>query len=108
MFYWKINQKAITEKYCENKARPELECNGQCHLKKQLKAFSQEDQKQGKSDSTIPIKKDVKLEKVEYTTSNFDFHLTTNNFIIHHKPYDNYCHSYKFNLKKPIFQPPIV
>jgi len=31
------NQAAITEAFCENKAQPELKCNGQCHLAKQLK-----------------------------------------------------------------------
>jgi hypothetical protein len=34
---WKINQTEITEKYCENKANPMLNCNGQCYLSKQLK-----------------------------------------------------------------------
>lgn len=26
------NQKAITEKYCINKAKPKLHCNGKCYL----------------------------------------------------------------------------
>ena len=34
---WKLNQNEITEKYCENKAEPMLNCNGKCHLSKQLK-----------------------------------------------------------------------
>jgi hypothetical protein len=36
VFVFIANQKQITEQYCENKKRPELHCNGQCHLKKQL------------------------------------------------------------------------
>ncbi|MBK9192234.1 MAG: hypothetical protein IPM77_12380 [Crocinitomicaceae bacterium] len=31
-----LNQKEITEKYCENKAQPEKKCHGKCHLNKQL------------------------------------------------------------------------
>lgn len=37
--YWihyQINQEEITEEFCENKEKPELECNGKCHLSKQL------------------------------------------------------------------------
>lgn len=34
---WKIYQKEITEKYCINKSRPEMQCNGQCYLAKQMK-----------------------------------------------------------------------
>jgi hypothetical protein len=33
---WKINQDIITAKYCENKDKPMLNCNGQCYLSKQL------------------------------------------------------------------------
>lgn len=41
---WKVNQDAITEKYCVNKDVPMLECNGQCYLAKQLKALKMEEQ----------------------------------------------------------------
>ena len=34
--YFKLNLDAIIEKYCINKGRPELQCNGQCHLMKTL------------------------------------------------------------------------
>lgn len=37
MVNWKINQAELTEKYCENKAKPMLHCNGKCYLAKQLK-----------------------------------------------------------------------
>jgi len=42
-----LNVKSITVKYCVNKAKPKLKCNGKCHLKKQL---IQHD-KQSQSDS---------------------------------------------------------
>lgn len=34
---FKMNQKEITAKYCVNKDRPQLRCNGNCYLAKQLK-----------------------------------------------------------------------
>lgn len=33
---WKINQDEITEKYCVNKDKPMMNCNGKCYLSKQL------------------------------------------------------------------------
>lgn len=33
-----LNRAEIIEKHCVNKDKPELECAGQCHLKKQLEA----------------------------------------------------------------------
>lgn len=34
---YEINKKAIAEEHCENKDKPQLECNGHCYLSKQLK-----------------------------------------------------------------------
>jgi len=34
---WKLYQKEITELYCINKNKPEMQCNGQCHLAKQMR-----------------------------------------------------------------------
>ena len=33
---YSINKAEIIEKYCENKDKPVLKCEGKCHLKKQL------------------------------------------------------------------------
>lgn len=40
--HFKLDQKNIEQEFCINKAMPELQCHGKCHLKKEL----------GKSDST--------------------------------------------------------
>ncbi|WP_179348689.1 hypothetical protein [Winogradskyella pacifica] len=34
--HFKLNQKAIIEQFCINKSKPELQCNGTCHLTKEL------------------------------------------------------------------------
>ena len=33
---YELNKASITEEFCENKSQPELQCNGKCHLMKQL------------------------------------------------------------------------
>lgn len=43
-----INQEAIIEAHCINKDQPDLNCKGQCHLKKQLEA-STPDQEETKT-----------------------------------------------------------
>lgn len=40
--YYELNIEYITEKFCENKAKPELKCNGKCHLAKELQSLSQD------------------------------------------------------------------
>jgi len=34
--WYELNTKSITQKYCVNKSKPQLHCNGKCHLRKQL------------------------------------------------------------------------
>ncbi len=40
---YEINKAAITQIFCVNKNKPKMNCNGKCHLKKQLE---KEDKKQ--------------------------------------------------------------
>ena len=35
--HFKLNQDAIEKEFCVNKAKPELQCHGKCHLKKELR-----------------------------------------------------------------------
>ena len=34
---FRLNQPALAARYCVNKARPQLRCNGRCHLARQLR-----------------------------------------------------------------------
>lgn len=45
-----LNKEEITNKFCENKSKPKLKCNGKCHLKKQLK---EQEKHEDQSKSTI-------------------------------------------------------
>ena len=33
---FKLNQDVIAKAYCKNKDKPEMECNGQCHLAEKI------------------------------------------------------------------------
>jgi hypothetical protein len=55
-----LNQAEITRKFCENKAKPKLQCNGKCHLAKQLA-------KQEKEEKSTSETSKFKLEVVELT-----------------------------------------
>lgn len=37
-----INKEYIAENLCENKEKPELQCNGKCHLKKEVQKAAEE------------------------------------------------------------------
>lgn len=41
MGYYSFNVKEITTKYCVNKNRPQLKCNGKCHIAKQFRLAEQ-------------------------------------------------------------------
>lgn len=49
-----LNKAEIIEKFCENKDKPVLACEGQCHLKKQIEKKSKE-QDQNEESSRIEI-----------------------------------------------------
>lgn len=34
--HFKLNQASIEKEFCVNKAKPEMQCHGKCHLKKEL------------------------------------------------------------------------
>jgi len=40
---YSFNKTEIIEKFCENKDKPALQCEGKCHLKKQLTKKAEED-----------------------------------------------------------------
>jgi hypothetical protein len=55
---YQINKEIIAKTYCVNKAKPNLHCNGKCHLAKQLK---KQDKSQNQSNSTIKSKVELQL-----------------------------------------------
>jgi len=58
-FYF--NQEAITAKFCVNKSRPKMQCNGKCFLAKQIK-------EQEQRDATNAVLELSKIEVVSFTS----------------------------------------
>lgn len=87
-FEYTFKNKAFIEKYCENKNKPELKCNGKCHLAKIAKETQKENsEKQSFFDIEITffqnIEKDfiffnpyLSLKKIYWNYLNF-YSLTT-------------------------------
>ncbi|WP_374756606.1 hypothetical protein [Dyadobacter bucti] len=54
--YYQINKAYITRVLCENRNRPQLNCNGQCYLAKKLKEQQEkQDQQTGELVQNIPV-----------------------------------------------------
>lgn len=53
---YEVNTAYIIENFCENTDKPELECNGKCHLKKQIEADTeQKSETPSAPTETIPL-----------------------------------------------------
>ncbi|MCF8244646.1 MAG: hypothetical protein K9J37_09520 [Saprospiraceae bacterium] len=55
---FKLNQAEIERLYCVNKAKPEIQCHGKCHLQKQLSANNDH---QGQPTPTSQLEDAVKI-----------------------------------------------
>ncbi|MBP7478051.1 MAG: hypothetical protein KA797_05965, partial [Chitinophagales bacterium] len=100
--HWKINQTEIIQNYCENKDKPEMACNGKCHLSKEILKLD-------------PPKSEDQSNALHLSCFNFQF----SPFILSDKPnvfknfgpisfhyYSLYSLSYETNYLSSIFHPP--
>ena len=55
-----VNYDYIVKELCENKEKPELKCNGKCHLMKEL-AKTAEDNKNTSSDKKQNVKQEIEV-----------------------------------------------
>jgi hypothetical protein len=69
--YW-LNKAEITRLFCQNTAKPELKCDGKCHLAKQLKKADSSDER---SQNTIPDVKILTLDCAFVTSDKFSLML---------------------------------
>lgn len=52
--YW-LNQEFIAQNLCENREKPQMECNGKCHLKKELNKDDERKEKDNKQQVEINL-----------------------------------------------------
>lgn len=98
-----INYNYISKELCENKAKPELKCNGKCHLMKEL-AKASEAEKPISSDKKDNSKHEIEVlfcqELHSIALSQIYFH---NNAL----PTNNYSNLYFHLTSCSVFHPPI-
>ncbi len=104
---WKINQDELTAKYCVNKAKPMLNCNGKCYLAKQLKIQEEQDKADFSKESKnqIPKFKKIKEGEVFNDIKTVDYTLVVKNNI-NRKPNTSISVEYSFDEISKCFQPP--
>lgn len=107
--YWKLNQTEITEKYCENKEKPELNCCGTCHLEKQLNTIDSK-KESNSSKSQFPYEQLTKLELPVFITKEIMVFCHWDSIFISKKSDVNcrYAFNYTFKFNQKFFHPPQV
>lgn len=98
-----LNYDYIVKELCENKAKPEMKCNGKCHLVKELAKASENDtpasQDKKSSQTTFEILFLQKLTSLEVVALHFPIQKAIN---------AKYSDFYFYENSKPAFHPPSV
>ncbi|MFD2892038.1 hypothetical protein ACFS5J_08450 [Flavobacterium chuncheonense] len=98
-----VNYEYIAMQLCENKSKPELKCNGKCHLVKELAKASENEKplSQNKKNSNTEI------EILFYNTvTEFQFNITENYTDKENK--SSYLNLYQGNFSNLTFHPPLI
>lgn len=97
-----VNYEYISKVLCENKAKPELECNGKCQLMKEL-AKAAEEEKPLSSDkkNTTPVFEILFFQEIN------DFKWTQVYFQDRNTTFNHYSDLYFYLNSDAVFHPPI-
>lgn len=98
-----VNYDYISKVLCENKSKPQLKCNGKCHLMKQMAKAS---------DQEKPLQNDKKAAHHEFETLFLEqlpsFDILVSNDIVLNKINSNYADLYCYENTSSVFHPPTV
>lgn len=97
-----VNQQEITAKLCENKEKPKLQCNGKCHLKKQLAKIDNSEKKEDKKQHS---NQSFKVEELFFNSLDNSVSSYFNYEIKSKKTY-TYINLYHFQLNQNLKAPP--
>jgi hypothetical protein len=97
-----VNYEYISKVLCENKAKPKLQCNGKCHLMKEL-AQAAEDEKPASSDKKgyTPVAEVLFFQEIE------PFAIAAVSFLNNENCNYIYSNLYSNSHLEFIFRPPI-
>ena len=98
--YYKLDPIGFVENLCENKDKPQLQCNGKCQL---MKVAESQNSDQNTPESIIDFK-----ELILYPSPNTSFQLTQYTPIRRQYFSSHYLNLYTFNNTNDCFHPPRV
>ena len=104
LVYFELNIDSIIQKYCVNKDKPEFQCNGKCHLAKQLIETSNNDTNSNNNSLLVLFESFIPV----YINTFKEIEFKNPNALIVKKEIFRYRNTYSFlrefkNLKPPIF-----
>ncbi|RXR20467.1 hypothetical protein EQG63_00625 [Flavobacterium amnicola] len=98
-----VNYDYISKVLCENKAKPEMKCNGKCHLMKEMAKASEEEK---------PLQNEKKASHHEFETLFIaqlpSFEIRVSNESIQNTITTNYSDLYCYEGASSVFHPPTV
>lgn len=99
---FELRKDFIIQNFCENKNRPELNCDGQCYLAKQLKENQENDEKQA-TDRFLS-----KLYQMEHIESKRNLGLSRTSEVRYFEQHfiPKFQSLYARSVSKTLFQPP--
>ena len=101
VFDYIINYEYIANELCENKAQPELKCNGKCHLMKELAKASE-------NEKPISEKKSLHQEtEVLFYQPVFNFTFKNDVFVAEYVQPAAYANFYSHLAVVSVFRPPV-
>lgn len=101
LMYYETHLSEIIEKYCVNKDKPELQCNGKCHLAKELSVLSENTDNQDATSVSVIAFFPVYFHEITEAYKPL-------NFIEILDSYKDYTCTYKYLLSARVDKPPIV
>lgn len=96
--YYNVDTIGFIEAFCENIDKPELQCNGKCHLKK----ITQSEDKKEKTSNKIIEFNDLLLLQPKATELDFSINIVQNKDSFH------YINFYETNFLENCFHPPTI
>ena len=99
-----VNYDYIVENLCVNKAKPEMKCNGKCHLMKQLAKDSESENNDSKDKKSLTSSEF----EVLFFEKGFELKITEPFFFREKKINASYNNNYVYHNVVLFFHPPLV
>lgn len=104
VLYFQLNIDYIIETYCVNKEKPELQCNGKCHLAKQLQVVSATANEDDNDIMNVVVES---FFPVYYHTATNQKNNSIHVYVLKVSNF-NYNNCYSFDSEYQLYKPPIV